>query len=111
MPFYMLQVAYKPESFKAMIASPADRRAAADKVAEAVGGKVVQFYFAFGKYDAVVIIEAPDDVSAAVAAMAVAASGGFSAGETTKLLTNEEAMAAMKVGAKVAAAGYRAPTA
>ena len=43
--------------------------------------------------------------------MAVAASGGFSAGETTKLLTNEEAMAAMKVGAKVAAAGYRAPTA
>ena len=35
----------------------------------------------------------------------------FSAGETTKLLTNEEAMAAMKVGAKVAAAGYRAPTA
>ncbi len=111
MPFYMLQVAYKPESFKAMIASPADRRAAADKVAEAVGGKVVQFYFAFGKYDAVVIIEAPDDVSAAGAAMAVAASGGFSAGETTKLLTNEEAMAAMKVGAKVAAAGYRAPTA
>ena len=63
MPFYMLQVAYKPESFKAMIANPADRRAAADKVAEAVGGKVVQFYFAFGKYDAVVIIEAPDDVA------------------------------------------------
>ena len=106
----MLQVAYTPESFKAMIANPADRRAAAEKVAGAVGGRVHEFFFAFGKYDAVVIIEAPDDVSVAGAMMAVAASGGFSAGETTKLLSNEEAMAAMKVGGKVAAA-YRAPTA
>ena len=31
MPFYMLQVAYTPESFKAMLANPADRKAAADK--------------------------------------------------------------------------------
>jgi uncharacterized protein with GYD domain len=111
MPFYMLQVAYTPESFKAMLANPTDRKAAADKVAGAVGAKITQFFFAFGKYDAVVIIEAPDDVAAAGAAMAVAASGGFSAGQTTKLLTSEEAMAAMKMGAKVAAAGYRSPTA
>jgi uncharacterized protein with GYD domain len=111
MSFYMLQIAYTPESFKAMIANPSDRRAAADTVAEAVGAKVRDFYFAFGKYDAVVIIEAPDDVAAAGAAMAVAASGGFSGGETTKLLTSEEAVAAMKMGAKVAAAGYRPPTA
>lgn len=110
MPFYMLQLAYTPESFKAMISSPSDRKAAGDKVAEAVGAKIHQFFFAFGKYDAVVIIEAPDDIAAAGAAMAVAASGGFSAGETTKLLTSEEAMAAMKLGAKVAAAGYRSPT-
>ena len=109
MPFYLLQVAYTPESFKAMIANPSDRKAAADKVAEAVGGKVHQFFFAFGKYDAVVIIEAPDDVAAAGAAMAVAASGGFSAGETTKLLTTEEAMAAMKVGAKVAPPAIKPP--
>jgi uncharacterized protein with GYD domain len=107
----MLQVAYTPASFKAMIAEPSDRKAAAERVAAAVGGKIHQFFFAFGKYDAVVIIEAPDDVTAAGAAMAVAASGGFSGGETTKLLTAEEAVAAMKVGAKVAAAGYRAPTA
>jgi uncharacterized protein with GYD domain len=111
MPFYMLQVAYTPESFKAMIANPTDRKAAADKVAEGAGGKVHQFFFAFGKYDAIVIIEAPDDVAVAGAMMAVAASGGFSAGETTKLLTSEEAMAAMKLGAKVAAAGYRPPSA
>jgi uncharacterized protein with GYD domain len=110
MPFYMLQIAYTPESFKAMIGNPSDRKAAAEKVAGAVGAKIHQFFFAFGKYDAVVIIEAPDDVAAAGAAMAVAASGGFSAGETTKLLTSDEAVAAMKVGAKVAAAGYRAPT-
>jgi uncharacterized protein with GYD domain len=109
MPFYMLQVAYTPESFKAMIANPSDRRAAADKVAEAVGAKIDRLFFAFGKYDLVAIIEAPDDIAAAGAAMGVAASGGFSGGKTTKLLTTDEAMAAMKLGGKVAAAGYRPP--
>ena len=110
MPFYLFEVAYTPESFKAMISSPTDRKAAAEKAIAAVGGKLHQFFFAFGKYDAVVIIEAPDDVAAAGAAMAVAASGGFSGGETTKLLTAEEAMEAMKSAGKVVAA-YRPPTA
>jgi uncharacterized protein with GYD domain len=108
MPFYLLQVAYTPESFKAMVANPSDRKAAATKVVEAAGGKLREFFFAFGRYDAVVLVEAPDDIAAAGAAMAVAASGGFSAGETTKLLTTEEAMEAMKVGAKVAAI-YKPP--
>jgi uncharacterized protein with GYD domain len=108
MPFYLLQVAYTPESFKAMLASPSDRKAVAAKVTEAAGAKLRDFFFAFGRYDAVVLIEAPSDTVAAGAAMAVAASGGFSAGETTKLLTAEEAMQAMKVGAKVAAV-YKPP--
>jgi len=108
MPFYLLQLAYTPESFKAMLASPSDRKAVASKVVEAAGGKLRDFFFAFGRYDAVVVIEAPSDTVAAGAAMAVAASGGFSAGETTKLLTTEEAMEAMKVGAKVAAI-YKPP--
>jgi uncharacterized protein with GYD domain len=108
MPYYLLQVAYTPESFKAMLASPSDRKAAAAKVTEAAGAKLHQFFFAFGKYDAILIVEAPDDSAVAGAMMAVAASGGFSAGATTKLLTTEEAMEAMKVGAKVAAV-YKPP--
>jgi uncharacterized protein with GYD domain len=108
MPFYLLQIAYTPESFKSMIANPTDRKAAAEKVTAAAGGKVHQFFFAFGKYDAIVIVEAPDDVAVAGAMMAIAASGGFSAGATTKLLTSDEAMAAMKVGAKVAGV-YKPP--
>jgi uncharacterized protein with GYD domain len=108
MPYYLLQVAYTPESFKAMLASPSDRKAAAAKVTEAAGAKLHQFFFAFGKYDAILIVEAPNDSAVAGAMMAVAASGGFSAGATTKLLTTEEAMEAMKVGAKVAAV-YKPP--
>ena len=110
MPYYLLQVAYTPESFKAMLASPSDRKAAAAKVTEAAGAKLHQFFFAFGKYDAIVIVEAPDDTAVAGAMMAITASGGFSAGATTKLLSSDEAMAAMKVGAKVAAGGYKPPT-
>jgi uncharacterized protein with GYD domain len=109
-PFYLFEVAYTPEAFKAMIASPSDRKAVADKAISAAGGKLHQFFFAFGKYDVVLIAEYPDDKAATAAAMAVAASGALSSGKTTKLLTTEEAMEAMKSAGKVAAA-YRPPTA
>ncbi len=109
MPFYMLEVSYTPESFRAMIANPSDRRAAADAVAAAVGGRIRDFFFAFGKADAVIILEAPDDVAMAAAAMAVAAGGGCSAGRTVKLLTVEEAMAAMRLAGGRVAPAYHPP--
>ena len=71
MPYYLLQVAYTPESFKAMLASPSDRKAAAAKVTEAAGAKLHQFFFAFGKYDAILIVEAPDDSAVAGAMQAI----------------------------------------
>jgi uncharacterized protein with GYD domain len=108
MPYYMLELAYTPESFKAMIAHPTNRREAAEKTVEALGGKVHQFFFAFGRYDAIVIIEAPDDAAMAAGAMAVAASGALSGGRTTKLLTAEDGMAAMKA-AGAAAGAYKPP--
>jgi uncharacterized protein with GYD domain len=109
MPFYMLEVAYTPEAFRAMIANPTDRKAAAEKVIGALGGKVHQFFFAFGRYDVVVIIEAPDDTAMAAGAMVVAASGALSGGRTTKLMTAEEGMAAMQAAGKAAGA-YKPPT-
>jgi uncharacterized protein with GYD domain len=79
------------------------RREAATKAIKSVGAKVEAFYFAFGKSDAVVILDAPDNLSVAAASLAIAASGG-AAISTTVLLTPAEVDEAAK---KTVA--YRAP--
>jgi len=110
MPHYMFQARYTAAAIKSMVDNPQDREAAARPLIDAVGGKLHSMFFAFGADDVVAIIEAPDDEAMAAGALAVAASGAFSGGATTKLMTSTEAMAAMKV-AKSAVANYKPPTA
>jgi uncharacterized protein with GYD domain len=95
-PYYLYQIAYSPDALKAMVASPSDRKAAAEKLVEAIGGKLHHLFFAFGKYDVICLIEAPDDASMAAGALAVAAAGTTSSTATVKLMTAEEAMGAMR---------------
>ena len=106
MPFYLIQASYSSQATAAMIKSPQDRAAAVRPVIERMGGKLHGLWFAFGEYDAVVIAEMPDNVSAAAVAMAVGSSGGISTYRTTPLLTTAEAMEAMK---KAGGVGYQPP--
>lgn len=106
MPFYLVQASYSTQATAAMIKSPQDRAAAVRPVIERMGGKLHGLWFSFGEYDAIVIAEMPDNVSAGAVAMAVGSSGGVSAYRTTPLLTTAEAMEAMK---KAGGAGYQPP--
>jgi len=106
----MLRLKFSQDSVKALVANPNDRRKAAVASIEAVGGKLKDYYFAFGKADAIVTYEAPDAVSAASLAMTLGASGAVSSVETIPLLTMEEAMEAMKKSAKTQKA-YKPPSA
>ena len=108
MPHYLYQITYTPEAIKAMIASPSDRKAAAAKLIEALGGKLHHLFFAFGTYDVVCLIEGPDDKMMAAGALVVASAGTVSAAHTTKLFTVEEAMAAMEMAGK-ATGSYKPP--
>ena len=110
MPFYLYQLAYTPEAVKAMVTSPTDREAAARKLIEGLGGKLHHLFFAFGKYDVVCLIEGPDDKMMAAGALAVAATGTAAGSATTKLMTPEEAMEAMKLAGK-ATGTYKPPMA
>jgi uncharacterized protein with GYD domain len=110
MPFYMFQARYNPAAIKAMIDHPQDREAPARALIEALGGKLHHLFFCFGSEDIVALVEGPDDTMMAAGAMAIGASGGFSAGSTTKLLTSAEAMKAMQQ-AKTGLAAYKPPTA
>jgi uncharacterized protein with GYD domain len=108
MSFYLYQLSYTPEAVKAMIANPSDRKAAATKLIEGLGGKLHHLFFAFGTYDVICLIEGPDDRMMAAGAMAVAAAGTVSSSATTKLMTMEEAMEAMKMAGK-ATGSYKPP--
>ena len=69
------------------------RRNAIGKGIEALGGNMEAFYLTFGKADAIVIAEVPDNTTAAALSLAVSASGGAEV-HTTVLLTSEEIDAA-----------------
>jgi uncharacterized protein with GYD domain len=106
MAIYLLQVAYTSEAWAVQLHNPLDRREAVSPVVERLGGYIESAYYAFGDYDAVLIIEMPDNVSAAAFSLAVSAGGAVKAIKTTPLLTIEDGIAAMQ---KAAGAGYRPP--
>jgi uncharacterized protein with GYD domain len=96
MPRYLHHFSYTTESVKAMVASPQNRRERAAQVIEAGGGKLLDLYFTFGKYDGVALTEFPSNADAASVALALGASGAFTKMHTTVLLTMEEATEAMQ---------------
>ncbi len=106
MPLYLGRFSYTTDAMKALLSEPQDRSGAAREVAESLGGKLLGFWFAFGAFDGVFLMEAPDNASAAALAMAVGAGGALSEVETTVLLDMDEAQDAMR---KAAAATYRPP--
>jgi uncharacterized protein with GYD domain len=107
MAFYLLQVAYTPEAWAAMVKNPQDRSQAVQGAVEKLGGRVERFWLSFGDYDIVGVVEMPDSVSAAAFSIAVSAGGATRSVRTTPLLTTQEGIQAMK---KAATCGYRPVT-
>jgi len=81
---------YTAEAWSKMIDNPGDRVAAVQKVAQAAGGKLEQFFWSFGDDDYLAIIDAPDDISAAAVSIAVGSSGSLRNLRTIKLITLDE---------------------
>jgi uncharacterized protein with GYD domain len=87
---YLFQARYTSEGAKGVAKDGGSaRRAAVEKMAAAVGGKLEAFYFAFGDVDAYVICDLPDATTAGALALAVNQSGRASV-TTTVLMTCEE---------------------
>ena len=104
MPYFLHQVSYTPESLARLIANPQDRFEAIRGPVEKLGGKVQNSYFAFGEYDAVLITEMPDNISAAAIALAFAAGGALRNCQTTALMSTAEGLEAFR---KAATCGYK----
>jgi uncharacterized protein with GYD domain len=104
---YLIEAAYSHEGLKGLIKDGGSgRRTAVESAVKALGGRVESMYYGFGTSDVYVVVEAPDNVTAAALALAVGATGALAHYKTTVLLTTDEVDQAAK---KSAGASYRAP--
>jgi uncharacterized protein with GYD domain len=96
MPKYLIEATYTAQGEEGLRSKGGtDRRKAVGDMVKTVGGKLESFYFGFGEHDAYVIVDLPDDESAAAVALIVNSAGGAKA-QTTVLLTPEQVDEAAK---------------
>jgi uncharacterized protein with GYD domain len=106
MALYMVQATYSEKGTARLVANPQNRAEAIKPVIENLGGTLLHVWHSFGEYDAIAIIDMPDNASAVAFSIAAEAAGGVRAFKTTPLMTVEEGISAMK---KAKEAGYRPP--
>tara|TARA_B100001029_G_C14823341_1_gene318897 strand:+ start:265 stop:591 length:327 start_codon:yes stop_codon:yes gene_type:complete len=103
---YLVTGSYTAESWAAQIENPQNRIEVIGKQMAAMGVNILAGYLAFGDTDIVIIIEGPDDITAASMLMKVASTGAVSNLSTTVLIDPEDAVEAMK---KAKDFGYTPP--
>jgi uncharacterized protein with GYD domain len=97
---YLVQFTYISRSVRAMVDKPdVDHAGQATQMVASVGGKLLGYWYAFGEFDGVVLLEAPDSSTAASVAMAIGGTGEVSRLQTTVLLSMDEARKAMRTAA------------
>lgn len=73
---YLVKGTYSADGIKGLMQEGGTgRKAAIEKMLAGMGGKVESFYYAFGEYDVFLVVELPDDISAAAIGLRVNAAG------------------------------------
>ena len=88
MPTYITLVNWTDQGIRNVKESP-QRLGAFKKGVEAAGGKVIGFYLTMGRYDMVVVVEAPSDEAAAATVLSTARLGNIRT-ETLKAFPEEQ---------------------
>ncbi len=76
MTIYITQGRYTREAITGMINKPEDRAIAVAALAEAAGGKLLDYYVTFGEYDFLVVMESNKKETDVMASLFAAASAG-----------------------------------
>lgn len=92
MPIYISQGRYTAAAIGAMTAKPEDRSQAVAEMLASAGGRLIGWYLTLGRYDWLIIAEAPDEQTAIAAILAAAAGGSLSDITTTVALSSEDAV-------------------
>jgi uncharacterized protein with GYD domain len=104
---FMIQDSYTPESWAAQIANPSDRLATVAEMLAPTGIAFEHYWYSFGDYDFVIIVEGPGNVEAAAAVLSAFAGGAAIKLKTTPLLTVAQTITALEKAGNVQ---YRPPT-
>ena len=83
---YLALFGFTGETVKRFVDNPSDRRVEVRRLVESVGGSLECYYWMFGQYDGMGIVEMPDSRTCAVATLAIISSGAFTHFETHELL-------------------------
>ncbi len=88
MPTYITMAKWTQKGIEKIKESP-NRLDAFKKIVQSAGGTVKSFYMVTGRYDIVVVLEAPDDAAVAKVALATGSSGSITT-ETVRAFTEDE---------------------
>jgi len=102
-PKYLVQFGYTPEAWASQLQNPQNRVEIVSRLLESMGARFEATYMAFGQYDVVFIMDAPDNVTAAALSMVISAGGAVRNLQTTPLLTIDEGIEAMRKGGQAVA--------
>ena len=108
MAHYLVQGSYSSGSWATQIQNPQNRLEQVGKMFASKGVKFISGYYAFGEFDLCIVMEGPDNVTAASALIAAAAGGALSKIQTTVLMTADEGLEAIKGAGSIE---YRPPSA
>ena len=79
MAYFLYQWRYKDPAIQAMVKAPQDRPAELRKAVEGFGGRMHAFFYAFGTYDGIAIVEFPDIERCAACSLTLAGAGANAA--------------------------------
>jgi uncharacterized protein with GYD domain len=102
MPIYITQGRYTRDAVKGMIVKPEDRADAVGRAVSKAGGRLLGYYFTFGEYDFLSVVDMPSDVQMAAVLLAAASGGGATDLHTTVAMTSVEAKGAFAAAADFA---------
>ena len=88
MPTYMTLIRYTQQGIESIKDSPV-RLDTAKVLFKSLGAEIKTFYLLMGKYDVMVISEAPDDETATKLSMTIGSTGAFRT-ETFRIFTEDE---------------------
>ena len=102
MPLYMTQVAYTQAHLAALTREPKDRTEDLRALADKLGCRLLNFFYSLGEYDALIILEAPNETALTATLLAGLGAGHIRATKTTQLVDPSEAVEAMRLAGAVA---------
>ena len=101
MGLYLSKFSYEPRTWAKLIYDSSNRREGVRETVEAVGGRLVDFWYTMGAQDGFVMFECPDEQAALTFLSVSYSRGNLRSIETSRLHTVEEMVSALEAAATV----------